>query len=86
MPQEVGPMLYRTSIIFNSLDKIRDEGDYKCSVDVIFAREDQKLTISKFSNTVIAVPSKFKFSLLILFCILLIILSVLIIWDDSIFL
>ncbi len=67
MPQEVGPMLYHTSIIFNSLDKSRDEGDYKCSVDVIIAREDQKLTISNFSNTVIVVPSKFKISLLLLF-------------------
>ncbi len=61
MPQEVGPMLYHTSILFHSLDKSRDEGDYECNVDVIFVRVDHELTISNSSNTVIVVPSKFNF-------------------------
>ncbi len=65
MPQEVGPMLYHSSIIFNSLDKSRDEGDYACNVDVTFAIEGQEFIISNFSNTVIVVPSKFNFSLLL---------------------
>ncbi len=45
IPQEVGPMLYHTSVIFNSLDKSRDEGDYECNVDVMIERENSQLRI-----------------------------------------
>ncbi len=58
MPQEVGPMLYHTSIIFNSLDKSRDEGDYECNVDVIVERESSHLTIKDSASMSITVSSK----------------------------
>ena len=40
----MGPVLY-TSIIFNSLDKSRDEGDFECNVDVIIERENSQSII-----------------------------------------
>ncbi len=58
MPQEVGPMLYHTSIIFNSLDKSRDEGDYECNIDVMIERENGQLRIMNTASKTIAVQSE----------------------------
>ncbi len=58
IPQEVGPMLYHTSVIFNSLDKSRDEGDYKCNVDVMIERENSQLKIMNSASKTIVVPSE----------------------------
>ncbi len=58
MPQEVGPMLYHTSIIFNSLDKSRDEGDYECNVDVAIERENSQSIIMNSASKTITVPSE----------------------------
>ncbi len=58
MPQEVGPMLYHTSIIFNSLDKSRDEGDYECNVDVMIERENSQLRIMNSASKTMVVPSE----------------------------
>ena len=38
-PVEVGPLQYQTSLLFESLDKTRDEGNYTCSVHVIHSLE-----------------------------------------------
>ncbi len=57
-PQEVGPMLYHTSIIFNSLDKSRDEGDYECNVNVMIERENGQLRIMNTASKTIAVQSE----------------------------
>ncbi len=56
MPQEVGPMLYHTSIIFNSLDKDRHEGDYECNVEIIFYRESQDTIETNNIDKVIDMP------------------------------
>ncbi len=58
MPQEVGPMLYHTSIIFHSLDKSRDEGDYECNVDVMIERKNSQLRIMNSASQTIVVPSE----------------------------
>ncbi len=65
MPQEVGPMLYHTSIIFHSLDKSRDEGDYECVVNVMMERNDKQFTIANHSTTKIHLQSMFNQHLLL---------------------
>ena len=40
---EVGPMQYRTSVIFNSLDKARDEGLYICKVEALYQQRNNTL-------------------------------------------
>ena len=58
-PVEVGPLQYQTSLLFESLDKTRDEGDYTCSVHVIHSLEG---FLDAVTDTVaslsITVPSK----------------------------
>ena len=34
-PVEVGPLLYQSSLVFNSLDGGEDNGNYTCSVNAI---------------------------------------------------
>ncbi len=63
MPQEVVPMSYHTSIIFHSLDKSRDEGDYECNVDVIIERENGQLRIMNAASKTIAVQSEWDLTL-----------------------
>ncbi len=60
MPRKVGPILYHTSIILQSLDKNRDEGVYYCTADVIVVRERQNFTKAISTNKTIFVPSKFN--------------------------
>ncbi len=60
IPRKVGPMLYHTSIILQSLDKNRDEGVYYCTADVIVVRERQNFTKTISTNHPIFVPSKFN--------------------------
>ena len=38
-PVTVGPLQYQSSLLFKSLDKTRDKGDYSCSVHVIHSLE-----------------------------------------------
>ena len=59
-PVEVGPGHYQTSVVFNSLDSTRDEGEYTCAVRVTnriegFADAIKESTASRS----ITVPSKF---------------------------
>ena len=37
---EVGAMQYQTSVLFNSLDKVRDEGLYTCKVEALFLQRN----------------------------------------------
>ena len=37
---EVGPMQYQTSVLFNSMDKARDEGLYICNVEALFQQKN----------------------------------------------
>ena len=37
---ELGAMQYQTSVIFNSLDKARDEGLYICKVEALFQQRN----------------------------------------------
>ncbi len=60
MTRKVGPMLYHTNIILQSLDKNRDEGVYYCTADVIVVRERQNFTKAISTNKPIFVRSKFN--------------------------
>ncbi len=53
----MGPMLY-TSIIFNSLDKSGDEGDFECNVDVIIERENSQSIIMNSASKTITIPTE----------------------------
>ena len=37
---EVGPLQYQTSVLFNSMDKVRDEGLYICKVEALFQQRN----------------------------------------------
>lgn len=52
-------MLYHTSILFHSLDKNRDEGEYECNVNIDFEREDKEFRMSNSTNKAVVVPSEF---------------------------
>ena len=59
LPVQVGPRLYQTSVLFNSLDKIRDEGEYMCAVSVTLRLEGyQDVTTESTAIRSITVPSK----------------------------
>ena len=59
LPVQVGPRLYQTSVLFNSLDKIRDEGEYMCAVSVTLSLEDYQDVITESTATrSLTIPSK----------------------------
>ena len=58
-PVEVGPGQYQTSVVFNSLDSTRDEGEYTCAVSVTYSSEGSPDVITESTATrSITVPSK----------------------------
>ena len=60
LPVQVGPQLYHTSVLFNSLDKVRDEGEYMCAVSVTLRLEGyQNVTTESTATRSITVPSKY---------------------------
>ena len=60
LPVQVGPQLYQTSVLFNSLDKTRDEGEYMCAVSVTLSLEGyQDVTTESTATQSIDVPSKY---------------------------
>ena len=59
LPVQVGPRLYQTSVLFNSLDKIRDEGEYMCTVSVTLRLEGyQDVTTGSTATRSLTIPSK----------------------------
>ena len=60
LPVQVGPRLYQTSVLFNSLDQTRDEGEYMCAVSVTLRLEGYQDVITESTATYsLTVPSKF---------------------------
>ena len=58
-PVEVGPGHYHTSVVFNSLDSTRDEGEYTCAVRVTYSSEGFPDVITESTASLsITVPSK----------------------------
>ena len=50
---------YQTNVSFNSLDKTIDEGEYMCTVHVIFSLEGyQDITTESIANHSLTIPSK----------------------------
>ena len=59
LPVKVGPQLYHTSVLFNSLDQTRDEGEYMCAVGLTLSLEGyQDITTESTATRSITVPSK----------------------------
>ena len=60
LPVQVGSQLYQTSVLFNSLDRMRDEGEYMCAVSVTLRLEGyQDVTTESTATQSITVPSKY---------------------------
>ena len=58
-PVEVGPLLYQSSLVFNSLDRRGDNGNYTCSVTVDAIPDSINVRGAAVSTTkVITVESK----------------------------
>ena len=59
LPVQVGPQLYQTSVLFISLDKSRDEGEYMCAVSVTLSLEGYQDVITESTATrSLTIPSK----------------------------
>ena len=57
---EVWPGHYQTSVVFNSLDSPRDEGEYTCAVRVTYSIEGFADAIKESTASCsITLPSKF---------------------------
>ena len=58
-PVQVGPLLYQTSLVFNSLDRRLDNGNYTCSVTVNAIPDSVSVRSAAVSTTkAITVESK----------------------------
>ena len=58
-PVEVGPGQYQISIVFNSLDETKDEGEYTCAVRITYGFESSPDVITESTaSRSITVPSK----------------------------
>ena len=59
LPVQVGPQLYHTSVLFNSLNQTRDEGEYMCAVSLVLSLEGyQDATTESTATYSLIVPSK----------------------------
>ena len=59
---EVGTQQYQTSLLFNSLDKARDEGLYTCNIEAVFQQRNSTLVKKIQLSHNIEVQSKYKVS------------------------
>ena len=59
---EVGTQQYQTSVLFNSLDKARDEGLYTCNIEALFQQRNSTLVKKIQLSHNIEVQSKYKVS------------------------
>ena len=55
---EVGPLLYQSSLVFNSLDGDRDDGNYTCSVTVSPIDTSNLLPVTVTATHTVSVESK----------------------------
>ena len=59
LPVQVGPQLYHTSVLFNSLDEVRDEGEYMCAVSLVLSLDGyEDITTESTATRLVTVPSK----------------------------
>ena len=59
LPVQVEPRLYQTSVLFNSLDKIRDEGEYMCAASLTLSLEGyQDVVIGSTATRSLTILSK----------------------------
>ena len=55
---KVGPLLYQSSLVFSSLNGIRDDGNYTCSVTVSPFDISNLLPVTTTATHVVSVESK----------------------------
>ena len=57
---EMGTQQYRTNVLFNSLDKARDEGLYTCNIEAVFQQRNSTLVKKIQLSHNIEVQSKYS--------------------------